>query len=62
MYLYSYQFTHGISGLAAAGVSEQYTVYLKIKIELIQRYTLRPGLSEYGDAIGDRDRVNLEMH
>jgi len=33
MYLYSYQSTHGISGLAAGGAGEQLEVRLKMTIE-----------------------------
>ena len=50
MYLYSYQSTHGISGLAAGGAWEQFEVRLKMTIEWTQRYT--PGC----------DRASLEMH
>jgi len=62
MYLYSYLSTQGISGLAAHGDWEQLEVCQKITIEWIQRYTPRPWSSKFGDAIGDRDWVNSQMH
>ena len=61
MYLYSYLFTHGISGLAARGDWEQFEVWLKTTIEWSQGYIPRPWLSEFGDAIGDGETVNTEM-
>jgi len=54
--------THGISGLAADGASEQFEVRLKMTIQWTQRYTPRPWSSKFEDAIGDRDWVNSEMH
>jgi len=62
MYLYSYPSTHSISGLAAGGAWEQCQVRLIMTIEWTQRYTLRLWSSEFGDAIGDRDWVNSEIH
>jgi len=62
MYLYSYPSTHGISGLAAGGAWEQFEVRLKMTIEWTQRYTPRPWSSEFGDALGGRGRVNLEIN
>jgi len=62
MYLYSYPSTHGISGLAAGGAWEQFEVCLKMTIKWTQRYTPRPWLSEFGDAMGDWDWLNSEMH
>jgi len=62
MYLYSYLSTHGMSGLAARGDWEQFEVRMKMTIKWTQIYTLMPWSSEFGDAIGDRDRVNSEMH
>jgi len=62
MYLSSYLSTNDISGLAARGDWEQFKVHQKMMIEWTQRYTPRPWLSEFGDAIGDRDGVNSEMH
>jgi len=62
MYLYSYQSTHGISGLPAGGAWEQFEVHLKMTTKWTQRYSLRPWLSEFGDALGGRDGASLEMH
>jgi len=62
MYLYSYPSTHGISGLAAGGVWEQFEVWLKMMIEWTQRYTPRPWWSRFGDALGGGNRAYLEMH
>jgi len=62
MYLYSYPSTHGISGLAVGGAWEQFEVRLKMTIEWSPRCTWRLWSREFGDAIGDRDWVNSEMH
>jgi len=62
MYLYNYQSTHGISGLAAAGAWEQFGGGLETTFEWIQRYTPRPWLSEFGDVVRERDWVNWKMH
>jgi len=56
MYLYSYQSTDGISGLAAGGAWEELT------IKWTQRFIPMLWLSELGDSIGYRDWVNSEMH
>jgi hypothetical protein len=37
-------------------------MHLETEIQLTERYTWRPGSSEFGDAFGDRDRVISEMH
>ena len=62
MYLYSYPSTHGISGLAAGGAWEQFEVRLKMTIDWTQRYTQRPWPSEFGNAVGGRNRAYLEIH
>jgi hypothetical protein len=48
-YICSSPSTHGISGLDAGGVSEQYVARLTMTIELTQGYTLERLSSEYGD-------------
>ena len=58
MYLYSYPSIHGISGLHAGGVWEEFDVHLKMTIGGTQKYTPRPWSSEFRDAIGDSDWVN----
>jgi len=54
--------THGISGLAAGGASEQFEVRLKMTMEWTQRWTWRPWSSKVGDKLGGRDPATLEMH
>jgi len=60
--VYSYPSTHGISGLAAGGVWEQFKVHLKMTIDYTQRYPPRPWSSEFADAVGGGDREYLEIH
>ena len=62
MYLYSNPSTHSISRLAAGGTWDEFTVRTKMMIEWTQGYTPRPRSSEFGGALGGRDRVNSEMH
>jgi len=59
VYLYSYQSTHGISGLAAGGAWEQIEVHLKMTIEWTQRYTPKLWSTEFGDAVRGREQASM---
>jgi len=61
MYLYSNPSTHSISELAAGSAQEYFEVRLPRTINWTQRYTPRPWLSQFSDALGGRDPVNLEV-